>query len=122
MARTALTLQTTARTGLNTSYTAATADGEGFDNTSERVMLHVKNGGAGATVVTIATPGTVDGLAITDRTVSVPAGEERMIGPFKKEQYNQDDSGGDTGLSEAVFVNTDVQTSVTLAAIKLGAL
>lgn len=120
MARTELSLQTTVRTGLNPSYAGATADGEGIDNTSQRVMLHVKNAGGGAVVVTLDTPGTVDGLAIPSLAVTVPAGEERFIGPFPRNVYNQDDSAGDTGLAEAVFIDTDTQTGITLGAFLLG--
>lgn len=120
MARTALSLQTTVRSGLEPAYTAATADGEGIDNDSQRVVLHVKNAGGGAVVVSLDTPGTVDGLAIPSLDVTVPAGEERFIGPFPKNVYNQNDSAGDTGLSEAVFIDTDTQTGITLAAILLG--
>lgn len=118
MARVAITPQAIVRTGLNATYTAALADGHGFTNSGRKKVIHVKNGGAGATVVTIPTPGTIDGLAIPDRTVSVPAGEDRFIGPFS-ELYENDDSGGDTGISDAVFINTDVQTSVTYAVLYL---
>lgn len=43
------------------------------------VLLAVKNADAGSHVVTIATPGTVDGLAIADRTVTVPAGQTFVV-------------------------------------------
>jgi len=112
MARQALAVQSTVRTGLKATYSAAHADGHAFNNAREDVFLHVKNGGAGAVAVTIATPGTIDGLAIPDLTVSIPAGEDRFIGPFPKELYGQSDG--------TVHVNTDVQTSVTYAAIKSG--
>lgn len=120
MARTELTLQATVRTGLDPAYVAATVDGEGIDNLSQRVMLHVKNAGGGAVVVSIDTPGTVDGLAIPSLDVTVPAGEERFIGPFPRNVYNQDDSAGDTEIAEAVFIDTDTQTGITLAAFLLG--
>jgi hypothetical protein len=123
MARAELTLQATVRTGLNPSYTAAAADGHSFDNESQRVALHVKNAGGGPVVVTINTvPPTLDGLAIPDLQVTVPAGEERFIGPFPKDLYTQDDSGGDTGVEKAVFVDTDTQTGITYAAFRLGSL
>lgn len=120
MARTELTLQTTIRTGLEPAYVAATADGEGFDNTSQRAFIHVVNAGGGGVVVSFDTPGTVDGLAIPPLDVTVPAGEERIIGPFPRNVYNQDDSAGDTGLDEAVFIDTDTQTGITIAAFLLG--
>lgn len=47
-----------------------------------RVFLLVRNAGAGAQNVTLLTPGTVEGLAIADVVVSVPAGASRYIGPF----------------------------------------
>lgn len=120
MARTELALQSTARTGLDPAYTAATADGEGIDNDSQRAFIHVKNAGGGAVVVSINTPGTVDGLAIPSLDVTVPAGEERFIGPFPRNVYNQDDSAGDTSIAEAVFIDTDTQTGITIAAFLLG--
>lgn len=41
--------------------------------------VHVKNDDGTATVVTLVTPGTVDTLAVDDRTVSVAAGAEALI-------------------------------------------
>ena len=54
-----------------------------------RTILYVENGLLAANI-TIATPGTVDGLAIADRVVAVPAGTanapvKRIIGPFPQE-------------------------------------
>ena len=114
-------VQTAVRTGLNPVYASITAgagNGIAFDNTNAGAILHIKNGGAGASVATVITPKTVDGLAIPDLTVTVPAGEERFIGPFPKALYNQ--SEPDTGLTEAVVVEVDVDTSVTLAVIDPG--
>ena len=51
-------------------------------------------------------------LAVADRTVSIPAGEERMVGPFQAATYN--DSGG------LVQLTYDGVTSVTIAIIKPG--
>lgn len=122
MARTALTLYTPARDGTTITWIAATADGEAFDNTGENVVLYVKNGDAASKDVTIQTPGTVDTKEIPELIVTVPANEDRIIGPFPKEVYNKDDSGGDTEIEKAVFINTSAQTNVTLAAIKMGSL
>lgn len=117
MARTVLAVQSVTRSGLNATYTAATVDGHAFDNTTEKVFLHVKNQNAGTIVVTIQTPITVDGLAVPDRTVSIPTASERFIGIFPKEFYSQNDVA--LSLPQAVYVNTDVQASVTYAAVKL---
>jgi hypothetical protein len=58
--------------GLAATYHAASAGGDKVAP-SESCFLHVKNGGGSPVTVTLVTPGTVDSLAITDRTVSVPA-------------------------------------------------
>ncbi len=116
MARTAIIVQDIVATAaaLEPTYEAAFVDGHKFTNT-DRHFLHVKNGGGGATVCTVQTPKTVDGLAVAELIVSIAAGEERMIGPFPPGTYNQP-SGADAGM---VYVDFDVLTTVTLAAIKL---
>lgn len=111
MARTALTVQVIARTGLDPAYSSANADGHSVQNTG-RECVHVVNGGGGAITVTIQTPGTVDGLAVSDRTVSVPAGEDRIIGPFPVRDYNQPNT-------ETIYVDFSGVTSVTVAALRL---
>ena len=77
-----------------------------------RVMLHFLKTGAGACTVTVTTPGTVDGLAVTDRTITVPATTgDRMHSKFSPDVYN--DENGDlaftlseiTGLTVAVIQN-----------------
>jgi len=121
MARTELALQSTARTGLNPTYSAATVDGFAINNASEQVILHVKNGNAASCTVTVQTPNTIDGMAVPDLTVSVPATTgDRFIGPFPKALYNKNDSL--LGIAEAVWVDFSIQATVTAAAIKLGSL
>lgn len=117
MARAALTVQTPTSAGLAATYTAATVDGHAFDNSSGKVLLHVKNAGASPTNVTIDVAKTVDGLVIPDLVVAVANATEKFIGPFNKSLYNQDIATPD--IAEAVLVNTSNQTSVTYAAIKL---
>jgi hypothetical protein len=111
MARTALSVQSIVRAGLSPTYTAANVDGHSVANEGKQTFIHVKNGGASPITVTIPTPGSVDGLAVADRTVNVPAGEERMIGPFPAAFYNQADG--------TVHVDFSAVTSVTLAAFKV---
>jgi hypothetical protein len=109
MARTALTVQQIVRSGLTPTYSAANADGHSFPNGGTE-YLHVKNGGGGSINVTVQTPNTVDGLAITDRVVAVPNGGERIIGPFPRATYNQ-------GADE-VYVDFSGVTSVTCGAFR----
>lgn len=109
MARSELTVQTIVKTGLADTYAAANVDGNSFDNDGN-TFLHVKNAGVGSITVTIQTPGTVDDLAVSDRTVTVANGAEKMIGPFPPGIYNQ---------SGEVYVDYSGVTSVTVGAFKL---
>lgn len=112
----ALTIQSIAKAGLSPVYDAA-ADGDTIANpTDERTFLHVKNGGASSITATIPAVlasihdpdvGTVD---VPDLAVAVPAGEERMIGPFPAAYV---DSSGN------VTVNYSAVASVTAAALRL---
>lgn len=108
-----LTVQTSSRTGLEPSYASCAGGGDEFANTGKQV-IHVKNGDASPHVVTIVTQATVDGLAIADRDVTIPAGEERIIGPFPTGFYND---GG--GLAQITYDNVTTQT---IAVIELGSL
>ena len=78
------------RGGLAAAYNSglSTSDTYVIENNG-RVILHFKKTGAGACTVTITTPGTVDGLAVADRTVNVPATTgDVFMGPFPREDYN----------------------------------
>jgi hypothetical protein len=110
MARSALTAQTISRAGVKPSYTAVNSDGNYFANNG-REFLHVKNGSGSSINATVQTPGTVDGLGISDLIVAVPAGEERMIGPFPSGVYNQTDG--------TTYVDWSAATSVTAAVLLL---
>jgi len=95
-----LTVQNVVRSGLSHTTTAAdTTDGNSFPNDG-RTFIRVVNDTAGAVVVTIQTPGEVDGQAIGDRTVSLTATTgDKMIGPFPPAYYNQSDG--------SVYVDVD---------------
>lgn len=93
-----LAVEEVSRAGLSPTYTASgaspllnVADTFIFNNTG-REQLIFKKTGAGACTVTLSTPNTVDGLAIADRTVTVPAGnitpQEIHIGPLPPAHYN----------------------------------
>lgn len=116
MARTQLSVQKILSSGLNATYTAATVDGEAFNNAGEDVIIHIKNGGAGAVQLTVQTPMQQDGLDVAERTVSVPAGEDRFVGPFQRSIYSKVDATLE--IPHAVWIDTDTQTSVTLAILQ----
>jgi hypothetical protein len=97
-----LPVQEILRSGLTTTYTAAgaspllnVADTFTFQNTGREFIILQKTG-ATACVVTIDTPGQVDGLAVAQRTVTVPAGTGDALattslviaGPFQPATYN----------------------------------
>lgn len=104
-----LSSQSIVRAGLSPAYASAAGGGDSFANTGKE-FLHVKNDDASSKTVTIVTQSTVDGLSVSDRTVTVPAGESRMIGPFQTAIYNDDNS--------RVNVTYSAVTSVTVAVFK----
>jgi hypothetical protein len=117
MARASVTTQKITRAGLNPSYTAPNADGDIIDAGS--VDLHVKNGGGSQITVTVETPGTVDGVAIADLSVVVPAAGERLIGPFTRGTFAQP-SDATVGPGR-VLVSYSGQTSITRAVLAVSA-
>lgn len=74
----ALTLQVLVPGGSESELVNASGGGDTCA-TGPGVFLEVNNGSGSAVTVTLATPGTTDGLAIADRAVSVPAGERWKI-------------------------------------------
>lgn len=72
----------TARTGsvLGPGVAADVANGQNFLNDGNTYLLCV--GGAAAKTLTFVTPGSVDGLALADLTVSVGITENKVFGPF----------------------------------------
>lgn len=110
MARSTLNYQQIARTGLDPTLAAANVDGNQFANDG-RMFLRVVNGSGAPINVTIQTPGTVEGLAIAERVVSVTNGETRDIGPFAPNIYNQSDG--------MVYVDYAAVGSLTVAVLRL---
>ena len=100
--------------GLQPAYTAVTAS-DTFAADSE-TFLHVKNGSGASITVTIPIPTGRDPIPNTpyaqNRQYAVPAGQERMFGPFPASYY------GDpvTGL---VTVNYSATATVTAALLNL---
>jgi len=105
-----LSVQSVNRDGIEPVMSSADGAGDDFPNTGAEFVF-VKNGDVAAKNVTIETPRTVDGLVIADRTVTVGAGEEKLIGPFPTATYST--SGGSVNLTYS-----DV-TSLEIAVLKL---
>lgn len=110
MARTELTVQDLAATGITPSFAAANADGHSLHGDGKSV-IEVKNGGSQITV-TIQTPATVSGLAVAEQVVTIPATTgDKIIGPFPPNTYNQAD--GD------VYIDFSAVASVTIGAFRM---
>lgn len=106
-----LTAQTIVRAGLEATYAAAAGGGDEFVNTGVEV-LHVKNASVGDITVTVVSQATVDGLAVADRAVVVTAGEERFIGPFPTNVYND--------ANQKIQVTYSGVTTLTIAVLNPG--
>jgi hypothetical protein len=103
------TVQSVGQSGLNPNYVAVSAS-DTFDNDG-RTMLHVKNGGGSAVTVTVNAEKPCNQGFLHNVVVSVPAGAERMIGPFDKAFYVNESTGKAT-------VTYSATATVTVAAIK----
>lgn len=88
---------------------AATSGGDDAP-TGAGLLLIVKNADASAHVVTLVTPGTVSGLAIADRTVSVAAGTTELI------PLTGDYRDPSTGRASITY---DGVTSVSVAVVRV---
>jgi hypothetical protein len=111
MARTAITPQAITDDGLEATYEAANVDGNSIPGDGDHI-IQVINASGGDIVVTAVTGGTFHGEAVADKAVTVTAGEERFIGPFKPALYNQVSDG-------LVYIDYDGVTSLTIAAFEI---
>ena len=75
--------------GSGVSETTADATNDMDIINDGRMVLQARNSTGGAITVTLVIPGTIEGIAITDKTVSVPATSTLIIGPFPTNIYNQ---------------------------------
>jgi hypothetical protein len=106
-----LSIQTVSIDGLNPAFAAAASGGDAFVNDGKS-YVHAKNGHSSAQTVRVvsqvnpAPPGT----AAANKDISIPAGQERQIGPFPKSAYN--DANGKVQLQYPAGV-----TALTVAAV-----
>ncbi len=106
----ALTVSNTSRAGLDLADdVAAGVDGNKWLNTGTE-LLYVNNASGGSITLTFTPTATVDGQAVTARTVAVGAGKQMLIGPFPVGVYN-DANGYATVTYSAV-------TTLTVLAVK----
>ncbi len=113
MANRRFTPEQLVRGGLTASYNSSilTPDTHQVANNG-RVFFHFLKSGAGSCNVTFTTPGTVDGLAVADRVVVVPATTgDVFIGPFPQTIYNN-------GVNDIEFACSEV-TGLTIGVFRL---
>ena|SRR3989304_4479093 len=106
----AYTVQTTALAGVAHTL-AAVASSDTFSNDG-RTLLVVANASGGNRIVTLTATATVDGLTITNPTVTIATGATKIIGPFPPRWFNSS--------SGVVTVTYDGTTSTTAAAVQMG--
>lgn len=98
--------------GLAPNYTAIATGNTYKVRNNGRTMLHFLKSGAGEAIITFQTPGSIGGLAIAERTLSVPASSgDKMVGGFPTDIYN--DANGDLNFT------TDEGTGLTAAVVDI---
>lgn len=107
----ALTSQRLSAAGTAPTYATASAGGDTAP-VGRDLVLHVFNGSGASITVTVVTPGTVNGLAIADAALVIPAGDQGFV-PLAKVYKNPS-----TGLANVTYSAT---TSVEVAVLQLPA-
>ena len=118
MANNRLTPELVTRNGLAATYLVAGAGAGQLNvadtyqvNNDEAIGLHFKKSGAGACIVTMTTPGTVDGLAIPQKLVTIPATTgDVFMGLYPSAIYNN-------SIHDFEFTLDEV-TGLTLAVLR----
>jgi len=105
-----LTVQRITQDGVTPSFVSADVGGDEFAN-GGRTFFYVKNGGASQITVTVDSVKQCNFGFDHDLTVDIPAGEERIIGPFDPGRFNNS--------SARVAVSYSDVTSVTVAALEV---
>lgn len=105
-----ITAQTPARSANPITFSNAEAGGDKFLNTGREYLI-IRNAGGSPVNVTVTTPVTTDGLAVSDRVIAIGAGATHFLGPWPKGVYNDGDN----------FVNLawETHTDMSLAVIKV---
>lgn len=116
MARVFPTLFIPTAAGVQLTYSAPAGTGSAnADKLRPGQVLLVKNGSASPLTLTIETGGTTDGLAIADPTITIPAGQDYLVGPFDTGSYPQISGAADE--VGTIFVQYGSVTSITRALI-----
>lgn len=84
-----LTPQVTDYNGTEVVYTPAASGGDKAP-ASDRLVVHIKNGGSNAITVTFSSPKPCDQGFAHHQPVTVDAGEDRFVGPFTRRFWTTD--------------------------------
>ena len=109
MATTNVPITTATRAGVQILTAAATAaasgDGNSFTNDGNQIIILENAGAATDVVATVVTQSTVDGLAVSDKTIALAANDRQVAGPWPPEIYNAK-SGTDVGKVVVTWAGT----------------
>jgi len=106
-----LTVQEVSRAGITPSYVAVAGGGDSFPNDG-RTIVQFKNTNAAARNVTTVTQLTVDGKAVADDVINVPATTgDKIIGPFPPSIYND--------VNGRVQLTYDASTNLTVGVFRV---
>jgi hypothetical protein len=116
MPRTEIPVQTISRAGVvpPAQTDSDEANGMVIVHNDGRIYVEIESTDAGSQTVGFAIPGLVDGEPVDDKTVTVPAGEIRVAGPWPRRTYNQSDG--------SLNINPSIDDTLKLRAFKLPAL
>lgn len=100
MARTAVTVTALSRGGTAqpSAQNADNTNGMALQGNNGKIALQL-DASTGTVNFTIVTPGTVDGLAVSDRAIAVTSGTPKWVGGLPASIYNQSDG--------SVYINCD---------------
>ncbi len=108
-----LTVQTISRAGITPTWNNAAAGGDAFANDGKTQVIVRNNHVSASRTVTFVTQATVDGQAVSDRTVTVTAANDfGVVGPFPPEIYNDAN-----GLLQ--MTHSDSAADIQLAILRL---
>ena len=105
-----LAVQIATLAGLTPSYGACAAGGDEFAN-SGREVIHVKNAHTSPWTVTVNSQANCNQGFDHDAQVSVPNGQERIIGPFPKSRFDD--------VANKVQLSYSGVTALTIAVIQV---
>lgn len=107
-----LSIQTIKAAGTGPTYVTAAAGGDKVSLAAPNTFLHIKNGGGSTVTVTVTTQNNAyKALTIPDRTVTVAAAGETMIGPLDPSLH--------ADINVQASIGYSAVTSVTVGAFRI---